>query len=139
MVSDGWVKIHRKVLDNPIVCKDSDYLAVWVYLLLNATHKEYEVLFKGAKVTLGVGSLVTGRLKIAKTLNVNEYKVERILKCFENEHQIAQQTSNKNRIITVLNWNKYQIDAQQNEQQLHNNCTTTAHKQEYKEYRECKE
>ena len=43
---EGWIKLHRKTLDNPIITKDSDYLAVWIYLLLNATHKEYDVLFK---------------------------------------------------------------------------------------------
>ena len=60
---DGWVKIHRKILDNPIVCKDSDYLAVWVYLLLNATHQEYDTLFKGKRMTLQKGQLITGKIE----------------------------------------------------------------------------
>lgn len=49
---EGWVKLHRKLLDNPIVCKDSDHLAVWIYLMLNATHKEYDVLFNNKRITL---------------------------------------------------------------------------------------
>ena len=44
---EGWIKMHRKILDNPIICKDSDYLSVWIYLLLNATHKEIPAIFKG--------------------------------------------------------------------------------------------
>ena len=31
---EGWIKIHRKMLENPIICKDSDYLSIWIYLLL---------------------------------------------------------------------------------------------------------
>lgn len=49
---DGWIKLHRKMLDNPIVWKDNDHLAVWIYLLLNASHKDTDVLFKGKRTTL---------------------------------------------------------------------------------------
>lgn len=121
---DGWVKIHRKILDNPIVCKDSDYLAVWVYLLLNATHQEYDTLFKGKRMTLQKGQLITGTISISKKLKVNKDKVQRILKSFENDKQIEQQTSNRNRLITILNWNKYQEFDKQNDKQVINKCET---------------
>ena len=119
------IKLHRKTLDNPIITKDSDYLAVWIYLLLNTTHKEYDVLFKGERVTLKRGQLLTGRKSISEKLKIDENKVQRILKSLENEHQIEQQKSNKNRLITIVSWDKYQQDEQQNEQQLNNKRTTT--------------
>lgn len=122
---EGWIKLHRKTLDNPIITKDSDYLAVWIYLLLNTTHKEYDVLFKGERVTLKRGQLLTGRKSISEKLKIDENKVQRILKSLENEHQIEQQKSNKNRLITIVLWDKYQQDEQQNEQQLNNKRTTT--------------
>lgn len=65
---EGWIKIHRKLLENPIVMKDSDYLAVWIYLLLNATHKNVDVLFNGTRKTLHSGQLITGRKAIALIL-----------------------------------------------------------------------
>ena len=49
---EGYIKLHRKILDNPIVCKDAEYFAVWIYLLLNATHKEIDMVFKGKRITL---------------------------------------------------------------------------------------
>lgn len=122
---NGWVKLHRKMLDNPIIMKDAEYLAVWMYLLLNATHSEYPALFKGEKIMLQPGQLITGRKSIAGTLLISESKVTRILNTFEIEQQIEQQTSNKNRLITVVNWDKYQLCDQQIEQQLNNNRTTT--------------
>lgn len=122
---EGWIKLHRKTLDNPIITKDSDYLAVWIYLLLNTTHKEYDVLFKGERVTLKRGQLLTGRKSISEKLKIDENKVQRILKSLENEHQIEQQKSNKNRLITIVSWDKYQQDEQQNKQQLNNKRTTT--------------
>lgn len=121
---DGYVKLHRKLLENPIVCKDADYLSVWVYLLLDATHTNRSALFKGDRITLIPGQLITGRKIISKKLCIDENKVQRILKKFETEQQIKQQTGNKNRLITIVNWDKYQIGEQQIAQQMNNNCTT---------------
>lgn len=121
---EGWVKLHRKIMDNPVVCKDSDYLSVWIYLLLNATHKEYDTLFKGKRIVLEKGQLITGRKIIAQKFGISESKVQRILKTFEIEQQIEQQTGSQNRLITILNWQQYQNIEQQNEQQVNNERTT---------------
>ena len=120
----GYVTIHRKILDNPIVFKDSDHLAVWVYLLLHATHKKYQALFEGRSIELLPGQLITGRRSIASKLKINENKVQRILELLKNEHLIEQQTSNQNRLLTLVSWNIYQQCEQQNEQQVNNERTT---------------
>lgn len=122
---EGWISLHRKMLDNPIICKDSDYVSVWIYLLLSATHKEYDVTFEGKRITLRKGQLITGRKSIADKFKISESKVQRILKTFENEQQIEQQTNPRNRLITIVNWNIYQEVGQQNEQQVNNKRTTT--------------
>lgn len=121
---EGWIKIHRKILENPIICKDSDYLAVWIYILLNATHKEIPALFKGKKIILQKGQLITGRKSMSNYLRVSESKIYRIINDFKSEQQIEQQTSNQNSLITILNWDKYQQNEQQNEQQMNNERTT---------------
>jgi hypothetical protein len=116
--------MHRKLLDNPIVCKDSDHLAVWTYILLNASHKEYPAVFGKEKIMLKPGQLITGRKSISDKLRVSESKIQRILSCFESEHQIEQQTGNKNRLITVLSWIDYQDSEQQDELEMNNKRTT---------------
>jgi len=141
-MNNGWIKLHRKMLDNPVVFKDADHVAVWVYLLLEATHKEHPTMFGGKKIMLKPGQLVTGRKKIAEKTKVNEYKAMRILKTLESEQQIAQRTERYGSLITILAWDEYQDTAQQDEQQLHNDCTTTAQrlhtKQEWKEGKNAK-
>ena len=122
---EGYIKLYRKLLENPIVCKDGDYLAVWIYILLNATHKEMPSIFKGNKIILKPGQLLTGRKAIGAKLKISESKVHRILKCYESEHMIEQHTSNQNRLVTVLNWELYQGSEQQNEQQMNNQRTTS--------------
>lgn len=110
---EGWIKLHRKLLDNPIIMKDSDHLAVWTYLLLNATHAEYPAIFKGEKIVLQPGQLITGRKTIAEKLAINESKVRRILDNFENDQQIDRQRSNQNSLISLINWKLYQVCDQQ--------------------------
>ena len=92
---EGWIKLHRKTLDNPIVMKDSAHFAVWAYLLLNATHAEKQAIFKGKRIVLQPGQLITGCISISDKLKLNESKVRRVLNDFQNDGQIDRQTSNK--------------------------------------------
>ena len=118
MNEQGWIKLHRKMLDNPVVWKDGDHLAVWIYLLLNATHKDMDVLFRSKRITLKPGQLITGRKSIASQLSISDSKVKRVLLAFESDQQIDRQRSNQNSLITILNWCEYQQTDQQNDQQV---------------------
>ncbi len=129
---DGWISLHRKILSNPIVCKDADHVAIWIYLLLNATHSEIKMVFGGTSIILKPGQLITSRKSISEKFNISESKVQRVLKLLENEQQIEQQTNNKHRLITIVNWGLYQDrdcknkkSEQQKEQQLNNKRTTS--------------
>lgn len=122
----GWVKTPRDVLDNPVVWKDPEHVAVWLYLYLSATHKEIPAIFGGSCIKLKPGQVITGRKAIAAHTGVNEHKVRRIIIAFENAQLIAQQKSNRGSLITLLNWMSEEKTAHQNAQQLHNNCTTDA-------------
>jgi len=131
----GFIFIHRAIWNNPIVTKDPDHLAVWIYLLTFATHAKIDTIFNSSRITLNSGQLVTGRKEIARDTKVNESKVQRILKKFESERQIEQQTSRQNRLVSIINWDKYQKETkaeQQNEQQV--NSKRTASEQQVNTY-----
>ena len=136
----GWVKAHRKLLNNPVVCKDSDHMAVWFFLLLSAAHSEQTVVFGGAKITLLPGQLLTSRNVVANTLKIDPSKVYRILKRYEIEQQIEQRTDRQQSLITIKNWGFYQNDFEQrNEQQVNNECTTRQENKDEEEKRSKKE
>ena len=105
----GWVKIHEKMLSNPVVCKDSDHLALWVYLLVKAVWKDTPQVFGGEKIILKPGQYITGRKKISEDLKIHESKVRRILDDFESDQQIERKVTNRATLITLINWGKYQI------------------------------
>lgn len=115
----GWIKLHRKVLDNPLF-KFPNYTLVWMYLLLNATHSECDVLFEGKRITLKPGQLTCGASQIAKQMGVTRSSVERALGRFKVEDMVEVQASNKCSLITVKNWASYQDTEEVVEEQTRN-------------------
>ena len=138
----GWIKLHRCIWNNPVVTKDSDHVAIWLWLLTHAQIEDKEILFAGEKITLKRGQLITGRKLISEQLKINESKVYRTLNELQKAQQIEQQKTKKGSVISIINWDKYQLREQQNEhqneQQLNNKRTTTEQQlnttKEYREY-----
>jgi hypothetical protein len=120
----GWIKLHRALLDHPRI-NDPDWLAVWVYLLLTATHAPYRALFNGRTIELRPGQLITGRHVIAAATGVSQSKVWRVLETLKTEQQIEQQPGNKSSLVSITNWEKYQGTEQQIEQQVSSNRAAT--------------
>jgi len=104
--------------------KNSKYIHLWVHLLFKANHKPKEFMWNNKIIIIKDGQLLTGRKSLERETGINEKTVDRILKLFENEQQIKQETTNKFRLITVINWKDYQGNEQQCEQQTGNRRAT---------------
>ena len=124
MSNQGWIKLHRKLKEKGWYNR-SEYVHLWIHLLMEANHKGKEFFFAGENIVLKPGQMVTGRKSLSAVTGISESKVQRILKCFENEQQIEQQTTNKFRLISLPNWKEYQLSEQQSEQQMNNKRTTS--------------
>ena len=122
---EGWFKVFRSMFNNPVVMKDADHLALWIYLLGQASHKPHDTVFGGKRITLQPGQLITGRKKLAGVLKIDPSKVKRILKEFKNEHQIDQQSERYGSLISIVNWSPYQQDDQQSDQRATNERPTS--------------
>lgn len=123
----GWIKLFRSV-KNKVWFKKPDYLAVWVYMLLKANHKDGEWIYKGEKITVKRGQFITSRKSISAETGVQQMKVERILNYFKTEQQIEQQNMFTSRLITIVSYEDYQSSEQQNEHQM--NSKRTANEQQ---------
>lgn len=110
---NGWVKIHRKVIEKAWF-KKSAYVHLWTYLLIKASYSGKEYLWNGEIIKLKPGQFVTGRKQISQDLGIPETSIERMLTFFEkNEHQIGQQKTNTSRLISIHNYHLYQDVGQQ--------------------------
>ena len=132
MAYTGYIRLHRRLLDNPLIKKPL-YCHLWNTLLLLAQHKPSEFIFAGERRRLLPGQFLTGRKKLAEISGISESQVERILKYLENAQQIQQDKTNKYRIITIVRWDSYQGNSSNDttsEQQKDNKRTTEGHIQE---------
>jgi hypothetical protein len=123
----GWIKLHRKIIDSPIYC-DPLLLKLWMLCLIKATHKEYEQLIGNQVVHLKPGQFVTGRQSLSEEFNrgmkpsqkVAESTLWRWLNNFEKWQKVNIKKTNKYSVITILNWDVYQ----ESEQQVNNKWTS---------------
>lgn len=122
-MAQGWIKLHRKLLQNPLSDRPL-WFSVWIHLLLLASHEETSFIWNGEKKIIHAGEFVTGRKKLAKICGVSPGSVEDCLKYLERQQQIQQQKTNKFRLIKIRNWIQYQ-----NSDSESNNRKTTERQQ----------
>ena len=81
----GWVKLHRRLLDEPGVSGRPAYLSVWVHLLLRATSRSRTVLFDGREVELQPGQLITGRKAPCVEWRMKNLRIDLLLQGVDNK------------------------------------------------------
>jgi hypothetical protein len=126
--------------------KDPDAVSLWIHILMLANFQDREEMFGGKTIICKRGQFTTGRTQLVALTGIERSKIERLLKRFENEQQIKQQTSNLNRLITVLNYDKYQSmsndtsnECATSVQRVCNECATNVHTIRIKQSKEEKE
>lgn len=108
----GWVCVHRQLLDNPIF-KNDKLFRVFMYCLLKASHSEHEQLVGDHIVPVKSGEFVTGRKSISSGTGLTEQNVRTALSKLEKLSILTSKATNKYSIISIVNWDKYQQSNQQ--------------------------
>jgi len=119
----GWIKLHRKILDNPIFLKP-DLYQLFSYCLLRANHNETKIIWNGKEEILEKGCFITGRKIIAKETKQGESAIYKRLKVLENLNMISLKSNNKFSVVKVLNYSVYQGEEIDKEQPSNNKVTT---------------
>lgn len=128
---NGWVKLHRDLLDKPIwTCSTIEQKVILITILLMANHKEKEWEWKGEKFICKAGQFVTSASSIAKNagIGISRQNIRTALARFEKYEFLTIESTNKNSLITICNWESYQsepdVDNQQTNQRLTSNQPT---------------
>jgi len=103
----GWVSLHRKLFENPIMTKPN-YLAIWIYLLLRANHKENSIIWNNEKVKIQVGQFIGSIKQIADYYNLSKSTVAHILDYFERDDMIIKKSNKRFTLFEIKNYKKYQ-------------------------------
>ena len=122
-MNNGWVSLHRGILGSQFG-SNLEMMGLFCALLLKANHKDG---YTKDGTLIKSGQFMTSQKILASEFNIDRNALRRKLKKLESAQQIEQQSSNKNTIITITNWHKYQTSEHHNEQQVNIKRTSSEH------------
>jgi len=99
-MNQGWIKLPRSIQNQPW-WSDPEIIKLYIHLHMMAAVDPYTTMWEGRPFTVQKGQLITGRKRLADSLNLSKSKVERGLQMLQNCSQIGQQTSRTSRLITI--------------------------------------
>jgi hypothetical protein len=123
VVMDGWIKLHRKILEWEWYA-DVNVRLVFIHLLLKANHTDK----KWMGVDIKRGQLVTGRVELAKQIGISERNVRTAITKLKSTSELTSKSTNKYTVLTITNYDRYQEVTSKTP----NERPATDHKQEYK-------
>lgn len=117
-MSDGWVCLHRKILEWEWY-DDANTFRLFVHCLLSANHKSA----KWRSTEVKRGQFVSSRQKLSTALKLSEQQIRTALKKLEITGEITSEGTSQHTVFTVVNYDQYQNSNQQNNQQITSEIT----------------
>ena len=102
---EGWIKLHRKMLDWEWY-NDNNAKIVFLHLLLTANHKENK--WKGQ--TILRGQKLTSLSHLAKETNLTVQQIRNTLDKLKSTHEITIQTTHQYSLVTIEKYDLYQFN-----------------------------
>ena len=109
---EGWIKIHRKMLDWEWY-NDNNTKILFLHLLLTANHKEKK--WRGQIIKRG--QKITSIQHLAEETRLSVRQVRTSLDKLKSTHEITIKTTNKNTLVTIEKYNDYQGKDNNNDKQ----------------------
>lgn len=107
VMHQGYIKVWRKLKDSGLL-QSPKTLALFMFLLLNATHKTIKKGTPNGVVDLNRGQFLSGRKKLAAELGQSEKEIRTSITKLKKMGILGQQTASKYSIYTIVNYDKYQ-------------------------------
>lgn len=110
---EGWVKLHRKIIENPLWTSEPFTKGqAWVDLLAMANHKDDKIFINGQWLEIGRGQLHTSELKLAARWKWSKNKVTRFLDALKMDGMLLKNSATggatNGTTLTLVNYGFYQ-------------------------------
>ena len=109
---DGWIKLHRRLLQSRAWCDaDAEGKVILLTLLLSACHTNtvWKIKRSGIDTVLKPGELYISLRAFAKKCGVPFNKINFEFKRLKNIGFLNCKSSNSGTLVQILNWGKYQL------------------------------
>jgi len=107
---NGWISLHRKVFENPIIKPSKPYskFEAWCWLIIRANHIDSKFVLGNEIIKAGAGEVITSQKKLALQFGWGSTKIRNFLKLLENDTMIEVKTTPKTTRISICNYLSYQ-------------------------------
>ena len=107
---EGWISLHRKIMENPILNRSRVYsnFEAWIWLLLKANHKDNKFMLGSKLIKVYKGEMVTSQQKLCKQFRWGNTKLRNFLKVLQEDEMILLKTNILSTHITICNYDTYQ-------------------------------
>ena len=107
---DGWISLHRKILENPILNRSRVYsnFEAWIWLLLKANHKDNKFMLGSELIKVKKGSMITSQKKLCRQFRWGSTKLRNFLKVLQKDKMILLKTNTQATHISICNYESYQ-------------------------------
>lgn len=107
----GWIKIHRKMMDDEWYFSEKfTRMQAWLDLLLLAEFKPRKIYVRGIEVSIGVGQVAMSLNELAERWQWSRNKVIRFFYELQNNGKVKLQKSNVINLISIVKYEEYQIE-----------------------------
>ena len=122
-MSKGWISLYRKTLDNPILKTSKKFrtFEAWIWLLLNANHKERKVVMGSSIYKVKKGAMITSMRKLCKKFVCGISRLRTFLHLLQKDEMIVVKTNHSLTQITLLNYELLQKNKPQTNQKQDTN------------------
>ena len=113
MENNGWIKLHRKIMENDYWLSEPFTRAqAWIDLLLLANHTTGHIMKRGILIEIQRGQVGYSEETLSARWKWSRGKVIRFLSQLKSRSQITrnpvQQNRNLSSLITIINYDSYQ-------------------------------
>lgn len=118
----GFFKIHRELFNKPIWANSNPIQkTVLMTLIAMANFKPNDWEFKGEKYEVKAGQFITSLDSITKNCGkgITKQNVRTSLKRFKEMEFLTDESTNRNRLITIVNWASYQVEEENQQAKQH--------------------
>ena len=109
----GYIKLYRRLRDSDFWLSEKfTGPQAWVDLLMLANHKDTFFKARGQRIDVRRGQVAYSEVTLAERWKWSRGKVRRFLSELSSKtvQQIVQQKNNVTTLITIINWEQYQVD-----------------------------
>ena len=121
---EGWIKLHRRFMEWEWY-RDHNMVILWIHLLLSANWDEK----KWHGITIGRGQILCTLASLAEQTGLSVQQIRTCLSNMQSTGEINKQTTNKYTLLTICNFDRYQVVDDDEQQAVQQTINTQPNKQ----------